>query len=117
MKKDDIILIRIVSVAVLLAALALIIVFGVRISFFDSICDEIYLGNITDKNRTYKVSTSGSYGNIRDIRQSVFGGVYSYSLDRSELCDHIVSQIGHIPQAFAVIGYGGGRRTEACNRR
>ena len=48
MKKDDIILIRIVSVAVLLAALALIIVFGVRISLFDSICDEIYLGNITD---------------------------------------------------------------------
>ena len=55
MKKDDIILIRIVSVAVLLAALALIIVFGARISLFDSICDEIYLGNITDKNRTYKV--------------------------------------------------------------
>lgn len=48
MKKDDIILIRIVSVAVLLAALALIIVFGARISLFDSICDEIYLGNITD---------------------------------------------------------------------
>lgn len=48
MKKDDIILIRIVSVAVLLAALALIIVFGVRISLFDSICDDIYLGNITD---------------------------------------------------------------------
>ena len=41
MKKDDIILIRIVSVAVLLAALALIIVFGARISLFDSICDEI----------------------------------------------------------------------------
>lgn len=47
MKKDDILIIRLVSVAVLLAALALIILFGVRFNVFTQLSDRIADGTIT----------------------------------------------------------------------
>lgn len=72
MKKDDILIIRLVSVAVLLAALALIILFGVRFNVFTQLSDRIADGTITTADGGFPLYASLYYRGMGAIYNLLF---------------------------------------------
>ncbi len=72
MKKDDILIIRLVSVAVLLAALALIILFGVRFNVFTQLSDRIADGTITTADGGFPLYASLYYRGMGAIYNILF---------------------------------------------
>ncbi len=72
MKKDDILIIRLVSVAVLLAALALIILFGVRFNVFTQLSDRITDGTITTADGGFPLYASLYYRGMGAIYNILF---------------------------------------------
>lgn len=72
MKKDDILIIRLVSVAVLLAALALIILFGVRFNVFTQLSDRIADGTITTADGGFPLYASLYYRGMGAVYNILF---------------------------------------------
>lgn len=72
MKKDDILIIRLVSVAVLLAALALIILFGVRFNVFTQLSDKIADGTITTSAGGFPLYASLYYRGMGAVYNILF---------------------------------------------
>lgn len=72
MKKDDILIIRLVSVAVLLAALALIILFGVRFNVFTQLLDRITDGTITTADGGFPLYASLYYRGMGAVYNILF---------------------------------------------
>lgn len=72
MKKDDILIIRIVSVAVLIVALALIIILGVRYDVFDSVIYSITNGNVVTSDGSFPLYASVYYSGMNTIYTILF---------------------------------------------
>ena len=73
MKKNQIVLIRVVSVAILMAALALILIFGAGSTVFTKIIKDLNNGGVTSGASAVSVYNLVCYKGMNAIYQIIFG--------------------------------------------